>query len=275
MLSTAVIIFREILEMSLIIGIVLAATRGLKGRMLWIAGGLVGGLTGAGLVALFTETISNLAEGVGQEIMNAAILFSAALVIGWTAIWMRKHFRDMTSHIRKVGENVTHGTMPLYSLSLVIGLAVLREGAEIVLFIYGMILSGQESRSIVGGGAIGLFCGILFGVLLYMGLLKMSAKYMFKVTNGLLILLVAGLAGQGASFLSAAGYFSDYSATLWDSSWLIADKSLLGQTLHGLIGYNAHPTEIQGIFFLGTLTFLISVIGWMEYSKKHPKLHTA
>jgi high-affinity iron transporter len=268
MLSTAVIVFREVLEMSMIIGIILAATRGLTGRMLWIGGGFAGGAAGAGLVAFFTETISNLASGLGQELMNACILFTASIFIGWTALWMRKHFRDMTSHIKKVGEEVAHGHLPLYSLFFVVALAVLREGSEIVLFVYGMMISGQGVLSIAAGSLLGALLGLMAGVMIYAGLLKMSAKYMFKVTNVLLILLVAGLSAQGAAFLSAAGYFSGYSAPLWDSSWLVSDASLAGKALHGLIGYSAHPTLIQGMFYIATLAGLCGIIAWMESGKK-------
>jgi high-affinity iron transporter len=269
MLSTAIIVFREVLEMAIVIGIILAATRGLAGRMLWIGGGFAGGAAGAGLVAFFTETISRQASGLGQELMNALILFTAALFIGWTALWMRKHFRDMTSHIRQVGQEVAHGHLPLYSLFFVIALAVLREGSEIVLFVYGMVISGQGVVSIASGILLGAVLGLMAGIMIYAGLLKMSAKYMFKVTNVLLILLVAGLSAQGAAFLSAAGYFSDYAATLWDSSWLVSDASLAGKALHGLIGYSAHPTVIQGIFYIATLAGLCGIIGWTELGRKH------
>ncbi|MCE9507942.1 MAG: FTR1 family protein [Alphaproteobacteria bacterium] len=268
MLSTAIVVFREALEMAMIIGIILAATRGLSGRMLWIAGGFAGGIAGAGLVAFFTETISSLASGLGQELLNAFILFAASLVIGWTVLWMRKHFRSMTSHIKKVGHDVAQGTMPLYSLSLVIGLAVLREASEIVLFIYGMILSGQGVLSIAAGSLAGALSGVTVGAMIYFGLLKMSTQYMFKVTNILLILLVAGLSAQGAVFLSAAGYFEGYSLPMWDSSWLISDAGIAGKVLHGLIGYSAHPTLIQGIFYVATLTGLFGIIAWMESDRK-------
>lgn len=272
MLSTAIVVFRETLEMSLIIGIVLAATRGLAGRMLWIAAGIAGGVAGAGLVAFFTETISNMASGLGQELLNAIILFTAAVVIGWTALWMRRHFRSVTSHAKKIGEGVTHGVMPLYSLSLVIGMSVLREGAEIVLFVYGMILSGQGALSIVTGSLSGAVAGVMIGVMLYFGLLKMSTKYMFQVTNALLILLVAGLAAQGAGFLSAAGYFSAYASPMWDSSWLVSDASLAGKALHGLIGYSAHPTQVQGMFYVLTLALLLGIISWTESAGRQTRL---
>jgi high-affinity iron transporter len=257
MLSTAIIIFREILEITMIVGIVLAATRGMAGRGQWIALGLAGGMTGAVLIAVFADSISQSLSGVGQEIFNAAILFSAAIMIGWTVLWMRKHAREMSTHIKQVGQQIISGKLPHYSLALIIGLAMLREGAEIVLFMYSMIISGQEITSIIYGSAIGLFIGLSCGVLLYFGLLKIPARYALKVTSWILVLLVAGLASQGAGYLSAAGYFASIpEKALWDTSAFISQDSIIGKTLHSLIGYSARPMPIELIFYVGTLVGL-------------------
>lgn len=268
MFSTAIVIFREALEIAMIVGIVLAATRGLAGRMKWILGGFALGTAGAGMVALFTETISNAAAGMGQEFFNAMVLFAAAIVIGWTAVWMRKHAREMTAHLKQVGKDVTDGSIPLYSLSLIIGLAMLREGAEIVLFIYGMLASGQAIPSIVTGSAIGIALGTTAGVMLYYGLIKLSAKYMLRVTSWLLVLLVAGLASQAVGFLTSAGYFDTLSASVWDSSWLLPDDSITGKALHGLIGYTAQPSEIQLIAYGATLALLVGIMRFNDRSAK-------
>lgn len=268
MLASAIILFREAIEIAMILGIILVATRGLPGRGIWIAGGVLAGVAGAGLIAVFAEAIASSLEGMGQEYFNAAILFTAALFIGWTAIWIRKNARQMSAHFRQIGAEVSAGKLPLYTLSIIVGLAMLREGAEIVLFIYGMSLSGQTTASIVSGCVIGLTAGTCCGLLLYYGLLKIPARYMLRVTSGLLILLVAGLAAQGANYLSAAGMFSDFSATVWDSSWLLSDSSVLGKTLHSLIGYSAQPTQIQLAVYLGSLLVLMGLIWRIEARAK-------
>ncbi len=264
MLLIAIIIFRETLEISLILGIVLAATRNVPNRMLWIFGGFALGLAGAGLVAFFAEAISNAASGIGQELFNAGILLTAAAFIGWTALWMRRHAREMSAHIKKVGEDVTAGKLPNYSLSVIIGLAMLREGSEIVLFIYGMIVSGQGPATIMTGSLVGVAAGALAGVLFYFGLVRMSTRYMMKITSWLMLLLVAGLAAQAFGFLAAAGYFGAFAAPVWDSSWLLSDGSLAGKALHSLIGYSARPAAIQVIVYLMTLLILSAAIFFVE-----------
>jgi len=271
MLSTAIIIFREAIEISMILGVVLAATRRLPGRLFWVIGGMAGGAAGAGMVAVFARSISASLSGMGQEFFNAMILFTAALFIGWTVVWMRKHARDVVHQLRQVGNDVTHGRLPLYSLSLIIGLAMLREGSEIVLFIYGMTLSGQTVSSIVIGSLIGATLGIIIGVMLYYGLLKMPARYMLSVTSWLLILLVAGLASQGAGYLSAAGYFSDLSQPLWNTSWLLSEDSIMGKMLHSLVGYSSRPSGIQLIFYVATFGGLMSITAIMNRGGNKPQ----
>lgn len=257
MLLTAIVIFRETLEIAMILGIVLAATRGIARRFGWIMLGLVGGIFGAALIAAFADAISASLSGMGQEMFNAAILFTAAVLIGWTVLWMRKHARHLSAHIKQVGKDIHSGQVPLYSLAFIIGLAMLREGAEMVMFVYGMLLSGQSSTSVISGSLAGLAAGILCGTLLYYGLLKMPARYMLTVTSWLLLLLVAGLSSQGASYLVSAGFFPNFSQVMWDSSWLLSQDSYLGKALQGLIGYSARPTQVQISFYVGTLLFLL------------------
>jgi high-affinity iron transporter len=277
MLSTAIIIFRETLEIAMILSVVLAATIGLPRRGIWIATGFVGGLAGACMVALFASAISAFASGMGQELFNASVLFTAALIIGWTAIWMRTHARELVAELKAAGQGVREGNIPGFSLSLVIGLALLREGSEIVLFIYGMYLSHQTVASIAAGSAIGLAAGFVAGFLLYRGLIRMSARHMLNVTGWLLILLVAGLSAQGAGYLSAAGYFAGYSYTLWDTSWLLQEDGIMGKVLHSLIGYSERPTALQVSVYAATLAILFSAIRLVSRSggKASLQAHTA
>lgn len=260
MLSTTIIIFREMLEIALILGVVLAATRDLHGRMRWILGGIAAGLAGSGLVAFSAEAIANSMAGSGQEMFNAIILLTAVVMIGWTLVWVRRHAREMTAHFREVGKKVGEGRLPFYSLSVIVGLAILREGSEMVMFIYAALATGQSVASVVAGSALGGFLGLIAGIMLYLGLIKMSAKYMLNFTSWVLLLLVSGLAAHSAGYLTAAGYFETMSEPLWDTSWLLSEASLLGQTLHTLIGYIEQPTLIQVIFYVVTFVSL----GWLS-----------
>lgn len=258
MFSAAIVVFREALEIAMILGIVLSATRGLTGRGVWVGAGLLGGLAGAGLVALGADHISQAAEGMGQELFNAMILFAAAAVIGWTAVWMQAHARQLSGELKQLGARVMSGDAPRTTLAIVVGLAMLREASEIVLFVYGMLVSGEGAASVLGGTLIGLACGTALGLALYFGLMKMPARYALKVTSWLLVLLVAGLAAQGVMFMSAAGYFANFSRPVWDSSWLLTDDSFVGRVLHVLVGYSAQPTQVSLVCYVMVLMVMFA-----------------
>ena len=134
MFGALIIVFREVIEAGLIIGIVLAATRGVSGRGHWVSAGILAGVLGAGIVALFAEAIANAFEGAGQELFNASVLGAAVVMLMWHAAWMARHGREMAVELAAVGAAVSTGKRPMTALAAVVGLAVLREGAEVVLF---------------------------------------------------------------------------------------------------------------------------------------------
>jgi high-affinity iron transporter len=268
MLGSAVIVFREVLEAALVVSILMAATRGLKGRNQWIGGGVLAGLAGALIVALLAGAISQAFDGAGQEMLNAAILLTAVAMLAWHNIWMARHARDLIAHLRNIGTHVGEGSLPLYFLSVAAGLAVLREGSEVVLFMYGIAASGSSEFSILSGGVIGLVGGMAVGCLLYLGLLRIRPQYLFRVTGWMILLLAAGLAASAAGYLTQAGVLPSH-APLWDTSNLLSEKSLVGQLLHILVGYQARPRPIQLAFYVATLV-LIAAGMWLASGRGRP-----
>ena len=257
MLAAAIIVFREVLEAALIVGIVMAATRGLRARGLWAAVGIGGGVLGAGLVALFGVAIANAAAGMGQDLLNASILFAAVAMLGWHNIWMNKHGRELASDAARLGREVRSGDRPLYAVASAIGLAVLREGSEVVLFLYSLAASDSAGAvSVVGGSVVGIAGGAAVGLLLYFGLLRIPMRHLFTVTSWLILLLAAGMASQAAGFLVQADLLPELSPMLWDTSSLLADDSLLGRVLHTLIGYVSRPAGIQVVFYVATVAVI-------------------
>jgi high-affinity iron transporter len=251
MIATALIVFREVLEAALIVGIVSAATRGIPGRARWIAGGIGAGLLGSILVAGGANAITQLAQGMGQELFNAAILALAVVMLAWHNIWMASHGRELAANARRIGANVRSGASELSIVLLVIGIAVLREGSETVLFLYGVAASGDTARgSMLGGGALGIASGVLVGYLLFKGLLRIPLKWFFNVTSALVLFLAAGMAAQSARFLVQADMLPSLKSPLWDTSSLVSNSSTVGKALGGLIGYDAQPAGIQILAFV-------------------------
>ena len=183
MLASLLIVFREVIEAGLIVGIVLAATNGVARRGLWIAIGVGSGVVGACLVAAFAEQLAGLFEGSGQELFNAAILLVAVLMLTWHNVWMAGHGKQMAREMHQMGTEVSTGQRTLTALAVVVGVAVLREGSEVVLFLYGIAAQGgMSTASMLAGGAMGLAAGAAVSALMYFGLLTIPAHRLFSVT---------------------------------------------------------------------------------------------
>jgi len=258
MLATLLIVFRETIEAGLIVGIVLAATQGLPGRGRYVALGVAGGLAGAGVVALFAGAISDAFAGSGQELLNAGVLLVAVAMLAWHTAWMARHGREMAAHIRGVGSEVRDGARPPSALGIVVGVAVLREGAEVVLFLAGIAAAGNDGAgAMLAGGMLGVALGVALSMLTHAGLVRVPARQLFRVIFWLVALLAAGMAAQAAQFLQAAGWFEVLTTTAWDSSAVLSDSSLPGRLLHTLVGYTDQPSGLQVVAYLLTLGFIV------------------
>ena len=253
MLGALIIVFREVIEAGLIVGIVMAATRGVPDRSRWIMIGIGAGVLGAAIVAMFAGVISEAFQGAGQELFNASVLGVAVIMLMWHNAWMARHGREIADEMRRVGTAVSEGAKPLTALAIVVGLAVLREGSEVVLFLYGIMASGTSGSALLVGGLLGIAAGAAFSALTYLGLLAIPSRYIFSVTSWLIALLAAGMAAQAVQFLNNAGLVVALDRTLWDTSWLLSEKSIFGRLLHTLIGYIDRPTEMQLLVYVATL----------------------
>ena len=254
MIGALIIVLREVIEAGLIVGIVLAVTKAMPRRTPYIAGGLAAGLFGAALVAIFAGALSNAFEGVGQEIFNASILGVAVIMLTWHNVWMARHGRQMSDELRRIGGDVSSGSRSLMALTVVVGVAILREGSEVVLFLYGVIISSAASGySLFFGGALGLLLGVAICALTYTGLMIIPVRHLFKVTSLLIAFMAAGMAAQSVAFLEQADVATGLGRIVWNTSSILPDGSIFGRVLHTLLGYNDKPTELQLVAYLGTL----------------------
>lgn len=257
MLAALVIVFREVFEAGLIVGIVMAVTAGVPGRALWVSGGVVAGVLGACVVALFTGGLSQLFGGAGQEVFNAGILGFAVLMLTWHNVWMSRHGRELVAELRAAGEAVVSGSKSLFALAVVVAIAVLREGSEVVLFLYGVAAAqGGGSWGMLAGGVVGMVLGSSVCLLTYLGLITIPTRYLFSVTSALIALLAAGMAAQAIAFLEQANIVTALDQTVWDTSWLLSDSSFPGRALHTLIGYVDQPTAMQVVVYTLTLAVI-------------------
>lgn len=265
MLGSSIIVFRETLEAALIIGIIGAATREVPGRGRWLFGGVLAGIAGSSLVAALTEQLAALAEGAGQELFNAGVLGCAVLMLAWHNVWMARHGVEMARQAKAVGGAVASGEKTLFAVALVIAIAVLREGSETALFLYGLLASGEQTvASVVSGGLLGLAAGAAAGYALYAGFARIPARWFFTATGGLILLLAASMASQAARFLVQADMLPALASPLWDVSQLLPNTSPLGALLHVLTGYDAAPSGMQVVFYAITAGLILAGMRWVS-----------
>lgn len=270
MLGALIIVFREAIEAGLIVGIVMAVTRGVPFAGRYVLGGVAAGALGALIVAMFADRLSRSFAGSGQELFNAAVLALAVGMLAWHNIWMARHGREMAQELSAVGKAVAAGDRTLYALASVVGLAILREGAEVALFLYGVLASGESGLDVFAGGMMGLALGAATSFATFYGLVTIPPRHLFAVTTTLITLLAAGLAAQCVGFLQQAGVITVLSDTLWDSSWLLSDKSIPGRVLHTLVGYADQPSGLQVAAWLITLVAIFGATKLMAPSAPKP-----
>jgi high-affinity iron transporter len=260
MLGALIIVFREVIEAGIIVGIVMAVTKGVRGSRPMAGAGVAAGVLGACLVAAFAGAIADALNGVGQELFNASILSLAVCMLAWHNIWMASHGRQLAAEARQLGQDVRSGARSLVALAVVVAVAVMREGSEVALFLYGLMAAGgTTARDLLFGSALGLIGGVAVSAVTYFGLVTIPAHRLFAVTSALITFLAAGLAAQAVNFLQQAGVVSIFANTAWDTSAILSDTSLFGRVLHTLVGYSDQPSVLQVIVYAATLVAIFTL----------------
>jgi high-affinity iron transporter len=257
MFAATLIVFRESLEAALFVGIVAAATRQLPGRAAWLRAGVGLGAAGALALALLAERIGGWFDGLGQDVVNIAVLSLALVMLLWHCIWVNAKGKDMARDAHRLGASAQAAGRP-WPLLVAVALAVLREGAETVLFVAGSVTNaaGVSSSGLVASCTLGLALGVLVGWALYAGLSRIPARHLFATVNLMVALLAGAIASQLARALTQAGLIEWWSSPVWDSSTWLDTHSALGSLLHALAGYDAQPSGVQLAFYLSALALI-------------------
>lgn len=246
MLASLLIVFREVLEAGLIVSVVLAAIKEIPRRGHWTIGGITVGVLCAMLVIPFAEELKEGFFGIGKDLSNAIILLIAVPMLVWHQYWMASYGQRMIGVVRAMGRDVELGRRSLLAISIVVAVAVFREGAEAVLFLYGVAVSGGENWTILLlWGLLGACLGLLVSTLFYQGLVAVPVGQLFVVTGWLIALLAAGMADQAAAMLVHAHLLLPWGDQLWDTSWLLTERSTPGRALRTLLGYSDRPMGVQ------------------------------
>jgi high-affinity iron transporter len=254
LLNAVIIILREVLEASLIIGVLLAFSQMLGKSRIWIAYAIILGLLGSSLYAMNIAVVSQWLDGVGQEVINANMHFLIYLnLVMFLVLAMRPQ---------------SIWTQKWITVTMVLGvmLAIVREGSEIMLYLHGFFSIPNLLPTVLLGGVIGGSIGISVGVLFYYILVNIQTKNGLRLGYVITILIAGGMILQMTQLLIQADWLiSQY--PIWNTTSILSEQSIAGQLLYALIGYEATPTPVQIISYISALVFmvLISIVSRLTY----------
>jgi high-affinity iron transporter len=258
MFQVSIVIFRESLEILFLLVIIYTASiNKVKNIKFDIAVGTALGILGAIILAVVTEKLEQILGSSGQEIFNSALIFFTATLLGFNTIRMQNYSKKIRAEINTIHGQEAYSLKQKMLFIALVAFSIFREGAEIVLFIQGIMAASKISLlNCMLGISAGCIAAMLAGALFYQGLLKTSK--VFQTTSILLMLITAGLISEGFGILGRAGMIDILSERAWDMSWLVSDGSLLGQFLKILINYNSRPSVLEVASFMLSFVAIFS-----------------
>ena len=242
MLNAIVIVWRESLEAMLVVGVLLAwiarqpEPAGLR-RSLW--GGIAAGILLAAALGGATFAAQSSFAGDALERFQLALLFFAAGLILQMVLWMHRHGR----HMRRQLESQAADAGGRLGLALIATLAVAREGAETVVFLYGLGLEGGDGLPALAAAAVaGLLLAAATSWLVARGARFLKLATLFRVSEILLLFIANAMLASGIDRLVGLDWLPPLLDPVWDSSFLLADGQGAGRLLADFAGYRARPS---------------------------------
>lgn len=252
LLDSVVVVLREVLEFSLLVGVLLVAGRCAALRARWLVPALLAGVGGAGLYGARLRVVSTWFDGVGYEVVNGGLqILVYVLILAVIGLWLQTRHREPARALPWV-------------MAGAVALAVTREGSEIFLYFSAFMGRPRAVPDLLIGAVLGIGVGFSIGALLYYLLLAFRRAVTFALTVGLLALIGAGMWSQATMLLVQADWLPA-SQPLWNSSAWLPEGSLLGQLLYALIGYEATPGPWQVGLYGASILLALGVAAAAAY----------
>ena len=245
--ATFVVVLREGFEAALLLGIVyayLAQIGRRDGRVFVTLGGVLAVLASIAM-GVAVSLLSGPLSDVGPDVVALVVVFAAVALLTWHGWWMGRHARALRGELQR-RVDVASASQQLWMVGLIAFTGVFREGAETVLFLWGLMTQLQDvsGAAALAGGAAGLVAAAGLGWLVFQGGRRLSVHRFFVITSVLILLLAAGLFSAGVGRLQGIGVLPG-GDPVWDTSWLLDDHGTVGGFLAGLIGYRARPSTLE------------------------------
>lgn len=253
MLNALIIVWRESLEAMLVIGVLLSwiarqPDQAPLRRGLWSGVGAGVGLA----VALGFATFAAQSELAGEsmELFQLAMVLVAAGLILQMVLWMHRHGR----HMKRELEGQAEKSAGAFGIAAITALAVGREGAETVVFLYGLGMEGEGGvlASLFAAAGAGFALAGATAWLVARGARFLNYRTLFRVSEILLLLIANALLANGVDRMIALDWLPPLLDPAWDVSSLLSDGQGLGRFLADFAGYRARPA---GMLLLASLAF--------------------
>ena len=236
------VVWRESLEAFLITGILYAWLQGNddtgQGRRALFAG-LTAGVGLALLLGWALLGVQDELTGNALEAFQIGTLLLASGLITQMVLWMKKNGRQMKARLH-ADLSAAAERSGFVGVAVVAALAVAREGAETVIFLYGMSQEsglGQLLLAALGGfasaGATAWFAA--------RSLARLNLGLLLRLSSILLLILASGLLVAATDRLIGNGWLPALLDPVWDSSVLVDDSSTAGKLVADFSGYRARP----------------------------------
>lgn len=275
MIPTFVIFFREGIEASMIVAILLSYLNRIGQRRhfrdVFIGVGvalivvLIGGIAAFLLVTQYDG--SNI-----QTYFETATYLLATVALTYMTFWMQEHAHTLAKELER-RSNLVLSRGGRAGLGLLAFQAVGREGLETMVFTLAIVFAStrQAATPIHGnflllGAVLGLLVALSMAFVIYRLGAKLNLRKFFQTLGVLLMVFAAGLLADAIENLQQLGWLSLGRGILWNSSGLVSESSSIGDVLHSLVGYADQPTILQAVTWIAYL--VISSIAFLRMGRQ-------
>ena len=253
LLNSVIIILREVLEASLLISLMLSVSQTLRISRSWLKWSFMLGLFGAFIYAKNITPISESLEGVGQEVFNASLQYLIYILLAGFCIWL-VNLENLKVVSRPILKRAS------WVMIICISLSMIREFSEIMIYLQAFSWSNGNAASVYLGAFIGLGIGISASVIFYYLLNYLNDRMSNHVVIIILAFLASGMLLQATQLLIQADWLPSQSP-LWDISTWLPERSIMGQLLYAVFGYEASPSPIEvGIYLSGLSVIFVFIL---------------
>ncbi len=261
---------REGVEAALIVSIILAylARTGNRRHFGRIWAGTIAAILASILAGIVLFLTLGELPAPYEQVFEAGAMLVAAGVVTWMLFWMRRQAASVKGELQtRVDRALTAGTAT--GLAVLAFTAVIREGLETSLFLFGLTTSAQtEAAGVLSGAVVGLGIAALLGVGFYRGARLVNLRSFFRWTGIGLIFIAAGLLASAMHELVEIGWIGVGTATVFDVSKVLPHEAMAGapggaalvagEFLRALLGYTSQP---EAIVLTVWLTYIVVVLG--------------